>query len=59
MLTIKDFEDKLGDWTLYFKNFILSGGMDKIYSQLKVDNQVGRVCPESKNVFRGFLETPP
>lgn len=56
----ESFEPLLGEWAVYFKPFIESEKMDKIYSRLKEDSKKGRkICPDSHNVFTAFNTCSP
>ena len=53
------FASKLGDWGEALRPFIESEACDKIYEKLKYDSQRGKViCPQSKDTWRAFEETP-
>lgn len=50
---------QFGDWGPKFKPFIESPEFDTIFKFLKEQSKMGKtICPESKDVFRTFRETP-
>lgn len=52
-------KDQFGDWAPKFKPFIESSAFDEIFKFLKDQSRADkRICPESKDVFRAFRETP-
>lgn len=51
--------DQLGDWGPKLRPFIESKEFDEIFKFLKSQSREGKIiCPESKNLFRSFRETP-
>lgn len=57
-----DFEKnkaKFGSWAEHFRPFIESEDFDNIFKFIVSEVKRGKkVCPESKNTFRAFIETP-
>src|ERR1041385_8451374 len=52
-------KDQLGDWGPKLRPFVESKDFDDIFNFLKERSRDGTViCPESKNLFRAFKETP-
>jgi len=58
-MNYEKFQPLLGEWAEFFKPFIESKEMDDIYSFLRYKFKQGAViCPDSRDVFRTFEETP-
>lgn len=53
----ESFEEKLGSFSWYFRDFWEMGGFDPIYKKLKEDSGRGKIIiPDSKDTFRVFSE---
>src|ERR1051326_6100307 len=51
--------EQFGTWAPKFKPFIESKEFDAIFKHLKTQGKEGiTICPDSKDVFRSFKETP-
>ena len=59
ILSEEAFMPLFGSWWNKIKPFFLQGGFDPIYAELKKSSARGKkICPDSKNVFKAFLECP-